>query len=363
MGLLDLTELQILQGSFSLLFVMICIILGMKIISKYFEYKRIELIAVGITIVLIASPYSASGFSFVNYILLDVPFDTRLYLFLNLGFTPFGLICWFYAFFHLISPDLKKKVVVIASIILIIWEIFFIFFLIIDPSIIGSMAGIFDGVYTLYTLSYILSVLVLNLTISIIYFLHCQKSQDLEIKWGGRFILVGVITWVIGIFIDIIPMNPLSIVLARLILILFAIEWYIGWLMPKSIVKRLIKRDFGVIVESKEKDDEFHEFMQLLKTKPQKITEEEVIFHREKKICLVCKGKVGGFNTFICIKCNALYCQNCAKHLSNLENQCWVCDTPFDESKPSKPYLIEKDDIILEDKVTKIGKKRNDFDE
>jgi len=134
---------------------------------------------------------------------------------------------------------------------------------------------------------------------------------------------------------------------------LFAIEWYIGWLMPKSIAKRLIKRDYEVTVESKQKEDEFHEFMQLLKTKPKHITEEEVMFHREKKICLVCKGKVGGFNTFICTNCDALYCQNCATHLSNLENQCWVCDTPFDESKPSKPYPKEKEEPIIKNNLHK----------
>ncbi len=215
------------------------------------------------------------------------------------------------------------------------------------------MAGLFDGVYSFYTLSYILSVLVLNLTISIIYFLHCQRSEDSEIKWGGRFILAGVITWVIGIFIYIIPMNPLTIVIARLLLILFAIEWYIGWLMPNSITKRLVKGDNHVKKESKEKKVEFEDFMKLLKTKPETISEEEVIFHREKKICLVCKGKVGGFNTFICTNCDALYCQNCATHLSNLENQCWVCDAPFDESKPSKPYLEEKEDIAVKNDLDK----------
>jgi hypothetical protein len=41
--------------------------------------------------------------------------------------------------------------------------------------------------------------------------------------------------------------------------------------------------------------------------KPPRITEEEVSVSKENKICLVCKGKVGGFN-FICTECGAFYC-------------------------------------------------------
>ena len=75
--------------------------------------------------------------------------------------------------------------------------------------------------------------------------------------------------------------------------------------------------------------------------RPKTITEEEVTFHKEKKICLVCKGKVGGFNTYICNGCDVLYCQNCAKALIDLDNICWVCEEPIDKSKPIKPILIE----------------------
>ena len=85
----------------------------------------------------------------------------------------------------------------------------------------------------------------------------------------------------------------------------------------------------------------------LKKIKPGEITEEEVTFFREQKICLVCKGKELGF-TYICPKCEAFYCVKCAQALSNRENACWVCDEPFDKSKPSKPYkLVEEDKKVL----------------
>ena len=89
----------------------------------------------------------------------------------------------------------------------------------------------------------------------------------------------------------------------------------------------------------KEKPDVFKAL-----TKPQKLTEEEVSISKEKKICLVCKGKVGGFN-FICYECGSFYCEICVKVMINLENACWFCNTPIDPSKPSKPFEIIETDV------------------
>ena len=97
--------------------------------------------------------------------------------------------------------------------------------------------------------------------------------------------------------------------------------------------------------------EEFKEILGIF-IKPEKLTEEEITFHKEQKICLVCKGKVLGFNSFIC-KCDALYCENCAQTLSDLENACWVCEAPFDELKPVKLHNEKEDLFIVEEKPHK----------
>jgi len=82
--------------------------------------------------------------------------------------------------------------------------------------------------------------------------------------------------------------------------------------------------------------------------KPQLITEEEVTFHKEQKICLVCKSKVSR-TMYMCPKCDALYCLKCSDALSNLENMCWVCDTQIDESKSIKKEVVKEEEIKVED--------------
>jgi hypothetical protein len=95
--------------------------------------------------------------------------------------------------------------------------------------------------------------------------------------------------------------------------------------------------------------------------RPEQITDEEVSYYREQKICLMCKGKVAGFNIFLCPKCETLYHKDCARSLSDLENACWVCNEPIDRTKPTKPFqLVEKMKDVEENKEevnSKLSKK------
>jgi len=84
---------------------------------------------------------------------------------------------------------------------------------------------------------------------------------------------------------------------------------------------------------------------------PAFVTEEKVAIHKEKKICLVCRGEVLRYS-YIC-ECGAIYCDNCARALTDLENLCWVCDNPIDYLKPVKSYKEEAEEINLNHKGKK----------
>lgn len=111
---------------------------------------------------------------------------------------------------------------------------------------------------------------------------------------------------------------------------------------------------FQIISESKELQPD----VLAIFTRPQKVTEEEVMFHKEQKICLVCKGKLLR-GIYLCPECDALYCEKCSGTLSNLENACWACNTAFDPSKPVKPYKEEEQQIepIVKEQISKDSEK------
>ncbi len=80
-------------------------------------------------------------------------------------------------------------------------------------------------------------------------------------------------------------------------------------------------------------------------------SEDKVPIHEERIICLVCKGDIVGFS-YVC-ECDAIYCENCAKTITNLENVCWVCNAPIDKSRPIKPYTKGEKGIDMKISVKK----------
>jgi len=85
----------------------------------------------------------------------------------------------------------------------------------------------------------------------------------------------------------------------------------------------------------------------------ERIAEEEVTVYKDLHSCLVCKGSAGGFNIYVCPKCNSIYCKKCTQAVIELENTCWSCNSPIDETRPLKPLELEKEDEVEIKKMPK----------
>ncbi|MFX1469279.1 MAG: tetratricopeptide repeat protein [Promethearchaeota archaeon] len=81
------------------------------------------------------------------------------------------------------------------------------------------------------------------------------------------------------------------------------------------------------------------------------VTVEKVAISKEKKICLVCRGEVLRYS-YIC-ECGAIYCDNCAQALTNLENVCWACDISIDYLKPMKRFKEKEEKVEVKEEVNK----------
>jgi uncharacterized protein YpmB len=128
------------------------------------------------------------------------------------------------------------------------------------------------------------------------------------------------------------------------------------WFSVILLVFVIIYMIFYVVRSSKapkETDETLKETLKLFTKR--RLTEEEVALYKEKKICLVCKGHVSRLS-YICPGCDSLYCVKCSNALSDLENTCWVCETPFDETKEihittEADRLLEEDEEIIAEVV------------
>ena len=179
----------------------------------------------------------------------------------------------------------------------------------------------------------------------------------LEFEFFSRRLAIWLILAIIG-FIGVFLASTFIFNLETIALILVMIGFFS--ILLGSVVVYMIVYAIRSKKGPKEQKEELQETLRLF-TRRQKFTEEEVAFHRERKICLVCKRNISRLS-YICPECDALYCVKCSDALSNLENACWVCETPFDESKAvrivrEEEALLEADQDIISDIEDKKRKK------
>ena len=124
-----------------------------------------------------------------------------------------------------------------------------------------------------------------------------------------------------------------------LILIIIFIVTFGSTLIVFHFLFSIIKLRSSLIRIDREEELEERRDILSIFSRPETITEKEISISKEKRTCLVCKKDLSRI-MYICPKCYAFYCKNCSDTLSNRENACWVCNTPFDPTKPVK--LLEE---------------------
>jgi hypothetical protein len=164
------------------------------------------------------------------------------------------------------------------------------------------------------------------------FFTQKSKFSESIFKLLFAFLIIYTIIFLIlGISVIAVPQAP----------ILMAVNFFL-----QGIVNDIIIIYFLCLRKTKSKDiqegsKKADSNLLAAFSKPQMLTEEEVSIAKEKQICLVCKNKLGG-NIFLCSSCGAFYCFKCSDTLKNMENACWVCDAPFDKTKPVRLSETEK---------------------
>ncbi len=241
----DLLATDIFRAISTLTFVIISILVGLRILLKYFQHKRKELITVGLTWIFVSSPWWPLAFGFISILFTNQLFGPPLYLFLMNGFSAFGVICWVYSIAVLNYPHLKKPLVAIYGLVCGAYEVLLITLLIIDPNFVATKGTPFDGFSYSRTLIPNGFYFFVVLTVIVTAFMFCAtsiKSENPTVRWKGIFLLLGFSTFIIASVFEIFSAGnkPLQGIL-RLILIFAAILYYLGFFLPDWLKNVLIK--------------------------------------------------------------------------------------------------------------------------
>ncbi|MFX0073479.1 MAG: hypothetical protein ACFFAO_20570 [Candidatus Hermodarchaeota archaeon] len=242
-GIESLNAFEIVRGIFTLAFVVISILIGIKIMLKYFTFKRKEYIAVGLTWVFISSPWWGNAFSFLSIVLFRYAFEPFLYLLLMSAFVPLALMCWIYSITKLSYPELKNKLIIPYFTICIVYILYLLIALCIDTRLIGEQKGLFDFQRTLIPNLFTYFAIANTIILGVLFARSSIKSPDPQVQWKGKFMLIAILSFVAAAAIDSIFVGQYFILRAvlRLVLITSGVEYYLAFFLPEKLANKLIK--------------------------------------------------------------------------------------------------------------------------
>jgi hypothetical protein len=240
-----LTPLEIFYGSFTLLSVVISTILGILIALKYKQYRKLDYLAVGITWVLLASPYWSDAIQFISVMVSGIQISTNLYYFLANAFIAPMYITWIYALTNILFVKRKKILLITFSILAVFIETLFIIVFFINPNLIGEQKSAFVVEWTIWIQIYLLFSIALLLITGFLFARASLKTEQAELRIKGFFLIIAFLSFTIATVIDVIGAdNPteITIFLARTFLIISSICFYIGYSLPKFVKNLFIKQ-------------------------------------------------------------------------------------------------------------------------
>lgn len=237
MSILNLNEF--LNGILSLICVIISLIIGLTIISKYLKTKQVTFLYVGLTWIGIFTPWLPSAVAFLSA-LISIQISAPIY-FLISGVAPvFIVYVWMMAFCFL--TDKKKYIPFLVTLEIAIIEIIYLFFVFSDISLVGSLTSTVDARYEIIGIVLYLNLMIIFISTTTIFGYESLRSFDKEIKLKGIFILIGSYMFIISAFFDTaIDLDLVTLTIIRILLMISGVLFYFGFIFPKPIKDLFIK--------------------------------------------------------------------------------------------------------------------------
>ena len=243
---MELSTIELINGLLSILFVSISIILGATIASRYFKHKKRTLLLVGLTWIGLTSIWYSSSLSVLLILTTGKGISDELYMFLGNGLIPITSFIWMIAITDLLvsNKEKQKLILLIIGIYSALFEIYFLYFLFTNPSMLGEVLGPVDATYGRIVTIYQLSMVILILITGNLIGRKSLRADNLEIKLKGKLLIIASWSFVIGAIFEIVShISIIILIVGRLILISSAIEFYSGFMLPNWMKKLFLTQE------------------------------------------------------------------------------------------------------------------------
>jgi hypothetical protein len=197
---------------------------------------------VGTTWIFISEPWWPSSISFLIALSNGIGIPPEVYFLIGNVLVPLAIVLWLLAFTEFLYSEKRKLFLSIFAIIGTTFEILFFVFLFLNPSLIGELNGPVDVNYKSFIMIFLIIFLLIVVITGFLFANLSLKSKDPEVKLKGKLLVIAYIAFAVGALLDAsVPLNEPTIVIIRILLIVSAICWYGGFLLPKWMKKFLLK--------------------------------------------------------------------------------------------------------------------------
>lgn len=229
-------------GISTLIWVVICISVGLVIMLRYRKYKQNILIYWGIAWMGMSIIHHPAVVSYIVALFNGIGLSLQQYLLFGMPIVAATFMFFLYVVMELVWKEKQKIAMIIFGILHAVFLVVWYILVFVNPhSLAYDLESIVDiryrGIASLFALYISITFVTLGIALSI----KLIKSGTKENKWKGFFILICFVSYTGAAFLDSLPLSTTVLLILRFVFVSAAIEMYIGWLMPDFIKKRLIK--------------------------------------------------------------------------------------------------------------------------
>ncbi|MBN1801284.1 MAG: hypothetical protein JW891_07245 [Candidatus Lokiarchaeota archaeon] len=241
----DMSIDNFINGLVTLIWVITTTVIGTRIIQKTRKLKKNEYITVGMTMLLLSSPWWGVATEFITHGFFNYHLTEAQYLLIANVALPFWMVGLVYCIVTFM--ELKR-----GKLILIPYIIAYTGFLVVmiialstnNISFIGEVNEEFNSTHSNFSKIFIYTAIFTFIIAGTAFSVRCIKSEHEETRLKGWFLEFAWILFTVGAILDstISQLQGLLLILIRLILVLGAIFYYIGWFLPKKISHVFLKK-------------------------------------------------------------------------------------------------------------------------
>jgi hypothetical protein len=241
---------DILQGTLSLIFVLISFVIGVTIISKYGKYKNRLYILVGLCWLALSTLWLPEAVSFLMSLIIQQTLAIEWYLIIGNVFFPIALFSWIFAYTDMINRKKQKLDVGLFVIFAIVFEGLFFYYYFLDINLIGVINPLrpFSADLGIFlTILLLIGFIALFIT-GLKFARKSVKSENKEVSLKGKLLQFAFIAFTIAALLEktarsiligtvfpdpTILLLSVMLVVVRVLLISSAIAFYGGFLLPR----------------------------------------------------------------------------------------------------------------------------------